>query len=614
MNTEQKTLTFSVKAVGTRTDAETGQEFGQIEALGAVFDNVDEDRDRIRPGAFTRTIKNSKERAGTRGKKYLAPMLWQHDTHELIGGWYDLSETPDGLLGKGDISLATQRGREYYALAKAGMADQFSIIYDIPAGGATYTKSGVRDLTELRLFSIDPVTFAANDATALVAVKAAETAAKAEGASTVATVIGNTSGPLGPRDEAWDGGKAENQIWAAAYDDESGEIDTALAKKYFMLLDGDPQKKGSYGLPFWYVGSDPHISVGAVKAIAGAVQGSRGATTTYPDGVKTKVETLYKRINAKYPDDPQLTAPWASESSKTRRGTGMQKKTFQEHYQEEQCEDLLEDWCEVVLCAFTSAVYDAFAIGDAPESDVNDALDGLKTAVAEWVAEAVKYNLSEYIDDLGDMGDYNPGLSRMQNGAYKPYGWMSRDERAMRQKAMMAGDATTGGFTADHVEKMRGAASKAMKGVEKHASALHDMAASVKELVGPSSNGGGEKAGRAFSAANAKALSDHADALDDAADAHSRAMTRQMKAITSVADDLATVLQGSESAYGTDPGNAGDHQEGKQSSHHRTPSSGYTRLARTPHNTPPSAKSADTVSEEEAAAALLKLRKLRTPA
>lgn len=116
-----------------------------------------------------------------------------------------------------------------------------------------------------------------------------------------------------------------------------------------------------------------------------------------------------------------------------------QHKTFAEHYQDEQCADLLEDWQDVVLCAFTAAVYDAFQIGDQPEADVNDALDGLKEAVGEWVACAVKFGLSDYLDEQGY--DYDGGtLYRMQQGAsngYGGYGWMSRDGSRTAQKMLM---------------------------------------------------------------------------------------------------------------------------------------------------------------------------------
>lgn len=173
MSKEQKNLPFKIEAKGIATN-EQGQEVGRIEAYGAVFNVVDEGNDRIMSQAFTRTIKNSKARAQARQKPYVLKMLWQHKADEVIGGWADLSEDDFGLRCTGDVLLSTQRGREYYELAKAGMIDEFSIIYDIPSGGAKYDKSGVRELTELRLFSIDPVTFAMCDETYLVGVKSSD--------------------------------------------------------------------------------------------------------------------------------------------------------------------------------------------------------------------------------------------------------------------------------------------------------------------------------------------------------------------------------------------------------------------------------------------------------
>lgn len=525
---EQKTLQFSIKATGVTTD-ETGQEFGQVEAYGAIFNNVDEGNDRILPGAFTRTIQNSKARAKARNKKYLLKMLWQHDDHEIIGGWYDLKEDGQGLLCKGDIALATQRGREYYALAQAGMSDDLSIIYDVMAGGAKYDKSGVRDLSELRLFSVDPVTFPMNDETLVVGVKS----------HALKSVCGNTSGAIGPRDESWDGGKAKAQIWKAAYDADSGEINTALAKKYFMVCDGDAQKKGSYSYPFWYVGDSPHICVGAVKAIAGTIQGSRGADA--PSGLKAKVETLYNRINKKYPDDPELVPPWNDDG----KGSHMdrQMKTLQEHFAEEMAEDLLEDWQDVYLCSLTAAILDACQIGDTLASDVSDALDAFKEMVmSKFVPQAMEYDLPQYLEDNSYSSSSAEYLMQYGNDSKPNYGWMSRHNALLR------------------------------------------------------------KAGRAISAANGGKMQDVIDALNDAADMHEKAAKSHVKAVRTAADDLATVLQGSEAAYGTDPGDAGDQQEGKRRG---TPLRTEARST-----TPRSSQGRDTVDEAEATAFLSNIRAL----
>lgn len=468
MSRETKTLHFKIKATGETTV--DGQQFGQIEAYGAAFNNVDEGNDRIIPGAFARTIQNSKARAKARDKKYMLKMLWQHDANEIIGGWYDLSEDTTGLRAKGDIALATQRGREFYELAKAEMIDEFSIIYDIPQGGAHYDKSGVRELSELRLFSIDPVTFPMNDDPHTIKVKSIEQK----------SICGNTSGPIGPRDEAWSGSKAEKQIWDVAYDEDNGKVKVATAKKYFMVMDGDGSKKGDWSYPFWFVGSDPHICVGAVKAIAAAIQGSRGASA--PDGLKSKVETLYKRINSKYPDDPQLTPPW-DDSGKGNAMNRRQFKTLMEHYNEEQAEDLCEDWQDVFVCSLTCAIFDAFTIGDQPASDVSEALDAFKELVmTKFVPQAIECDLSGYLEENTANYSYSSAENTLHNGSSDGYGYMSRANR-MERKAGKPISAANQSNIDDHVANVHDLATQAAKSMKTSMKAIHDAADAFAEKM-----------------------------------------------------------------------------------------------------------------------------------
>lgn len=462
MNRETKTLAFQIKATGVTT-SEDGQQFGQIEAYGAAFNNVDEGNDRILPGAFKRTIANSKERAQKRDKKYVLKMLWQHDANEIIGGWYDLSEDATGLRAKGDIMLATQRGREFYELAKAEMIDEFSIIYDVPQGGAKYDKSGVRDLTELRLFSIDPVTFPMNDDPHTIKVKSME----------YKSVCGDTSLPIGPRNESWDGSKAEKQIFAYA-EKADGSIDASKAKKCFLQIDGDSSLKGSYHYPFCYVeNGSPRISVGGAKACAGALSGGRGASTSGGDidGMRSKVATMYSRINKKYPDDPELTPPWEDDGKSMNR---RQFKTLMEHYNEEMAEDLLEDWQEVYVCSLTCAIIDAFTIGDQPESDISEALDTFKELVlTKFVAQAQEVNLSQYLSD--NTYSYSSAANAMY-GSGDSYGYMSRSTRTQQRKAGRAISATNQSAIDDHVANVHDMANKAMKDMKANMKALHDAA------------------------------------------------------------------------------------------------------------------------------------------
>lgn len=161
---ELKTRSWQIKALD--------DERGIIEAYGSVFNNVDQGDDIVRRGAFKRTIQNAKARVQSGNAKFLAPMLWQHNPAEPIGGWIDMREDEHGLLCKGQIILETDLGRNVYQLIKAGVIQEFSIGYDVPKGGAKYEKdTGYRELLELRLWEVSPVTFAMNPEALLQSVK-----------------------------------------------------------------------------------------------------------------------------------------------------------------------------------------------------------------------------------------------------------------------------------------------------------------------------------------------------------------------------------------------------------------------------------------------------------
>ncbi len=256
---EAKSFHFQIK------DFDDAQ--GIVRGYLSTFDNVDEGGDRVRPGAFKRTLQNKFAYKQKHDMKYLMPLLWQHDTNSPIGGYTDAKEDSIGLFVEIQLDLDVQQGQEAYSGLKKGYIFQQSMGYDCLQSEYVKDADGqmVRDLLEVRLWEGSVVTFPMNPEAMVTNVKQMQTK----------TITGNTSGPIGPRDESWDAGKAEKQIWDAAGKDD-GSLDETLCRKYFMSLNGDAQKKGSWGLPFWYVGDNPHICVGAVKAIAGWLQGARG--------------------------------------------------------------------------------------------------------------------------------------------------------------------------------------------------------------------------------------------------------------------------------------------------------------------------------------------------
>ncbi|MGN6451229.1 MAG: HK97 family phage prohead protease [Brucella intermedia] len=137
-------------------------EDGTFTGYGSVNGNVDSYGERVMPGAFAGSLAKHK-REGTS-----VLMLWQHNPNEPIGIWEDLAEDAKGLWGKGRLIMEVQKAREVHALMKANAIGGLSIGYrEIKA-----TPDGnVRNLEELDLREISPVSFPANRRARIEAVK-----------------------------------------------------------------------------------------------------------------------------------------------------------------------------------------------------------------------------------------------------------------------------------------------------------------------------------------------------------------------------------------------------------------------------------------------------------
>jgi len=120
--------------------------------------------DVIAPGAFARSLAEHKA-AGT------APaMLWQHDSHALIGRWTSLSEDARGLAVEGKLTLEVQRAREAYALMQDAALNGLSIGFRTRA--SRLQQGGGRVLTNIELLEISLVTLPANSGARVGDVKA----------------------------------------------------------------------------------------------------------------------------------------------------------------------------------------------------------------------------------------------------------------------------------------------------------------------------------------------------------------------------------------------------------------------------------------------------------
>lgn len=135
---------------------------GLFVGYGSVFNVRDRGGDIVLPGAFTKSLKTYPP-----GK---VKMLWQHDTTEPVGVWTSLVEDARGLKAEGRLILDTEKGREAYALLKAGAVDGLSIGFRTLKDSFD-RKSGARLLHEVELREISIVTFAMNEDAKITKVK-----------------------------------------------------------------------------------------------------------------------------------------------------------------------------------------------------------------------------------------------------------------------------------------------------------------------------------------------------------------------------------------------------------------------------------------------------------
>lgn len=158
MKTKQGAPVLELKALG---------EDGTITGYGSVFGNRDSYGDIVMPGAFKRTL------AEHRRNKSRPKMFWQHDPSQPIGSWNELAEDDTGLLVTGKLNMDVQRGREAFALLKAGDIDGLSIGYRV-VDERRDEQQDANLLKTVSLVEVSVVSLPANDRATVSAVKAAE--------------------------------------------------------------------------------------------------------------------------------------------------------------------------------------------------------------------------------------------------------------------------------------------------------------------------------------------------------------------------------------------------------------------------------------------------------
>lgn len=139
----------------------------EFEGWGSVFGNLIDawTPTRILPGAFAKTIRENAKRI---------KILYQHDHNDPIGIPIVLREEARGLYLRARLS-STARGQEIAQLMRDGVLTELSIGFDpIKHHTVRETIDGlpveVRHVSEVRLWEISVVTFAANSQAVVTAV------------------------------------------------------------------------------------------------------------------------------------------------------------------------------------------------------------------------------------------------------------------------------------------------------------------------------------------------------------------------------------------------------------------------------------------------------------
>lgn len=160
MAQDQKTLTAPI-------EIKSLDESGQFEGYASVFGVQDSDGDVIVKGAFQKSIESYQKRG-----KY-PKMLWQHNPTMIVGKWTEMREDERGLWVKGSLILDVDKGREAYALMKAGELDAMSVGFNISEATAGDMRGSV--IEEIDLWEVSLVTWGANPDALITTVKSIDT-------------------------------------------------------------------------------------------------------------------------------------------------------------------------------------------------------------------------------------------------------------------------------------------------------------------------------------------------------------------------------------------------------------------------------------------------------
>lgn len=144
---------------------ELDESTGAFSGYGSVFNVVDSHNEKVLPGAFKKSLAESKK------AKFMPKLFWQHRSDEPIGRWINIAEDEVGLLCEGQLNLSVQRGKEAHAHLIAKDVDGLSIGYREVKTNEPENDGDPRELVQVRLLEVSIVSLASNGLSRVLDVK-----------------------------------------------------------------------------------------------------------------------------------------------------------------------------------------------------------------------------------------------------------------------------------------------------------------------------------------------------------------------------------------------------------------------------------------------------------
>lgn len=215
-----------------------------IEGVGAVYNQQYDSGwmiETIKPGAFTRALKEKQD----------VRCLFNHDPNNVLGrtksGTLSISDASDGLHFSCDTDAATRIGADVRAMIDRGDVDGCSISFSVCSQVWREEKDDkgayilYREIEDVDLYDVGPVTFPAYEQTSVSARSAAGSEARQK--------LRGLLWPAGVPEEI------RSHVPELRGDGETKKVDgEELTRKCFLLV-GDPDKTDTWELP-WKFSTD----------------------------------------------------------------------------------------------------------------------------------------------------------------------------------------------------------------------------------------------------------------------------------------------------------------------------------------------------------------------